>query len=659
MQTIVEYYDRLRPIVSKFCQRSVRYLSPVPISVWFLVSALFLFLFIQLNFEYYSYNPLFSYLVKLDFGKLLSVIDPFDFLMRMLLNLLILFALHALIYSLSGRSLTTIVLTAVIVLLLHQANHTKFIHLRDALSVQNFLYIDQLPEVLKHGYQPSLGFILLIIASFIVLPILQKRFDTIPLQNRFKWGLVSFSILSLFFIPKINVAAGKVFRLEKNYYSAALSMKNNGFFAALASDVTRTVNRKQNRIPVAYSKSEIERILKPFQRRQNLPASTRPVKIIIYLMESFWDPTRYKELGLKVDPIPEFHALQRKSVFAGEMISPTFGGFTVQAEFEVITGLSAHLGVDAAYRTIDKPAYSLASYITQVRPTTNLFVTSHNAWFWDRSRILPRLGFNILKEQTDFTCKDFKGSWNCPSEECLIQEATQFIKTEIPKGHSSVILLNGVQNHGPYEKQYQPIDFQVSSSLTELDQSRLKTNLNHLSELSKALKKLTDHYRRQKQPTIIIAFGDHLPGGYDFFESQSTEKLHRTPFLIWSNQSNQKSTKRNLSIGAHYLPHLALQTAGIESLALHRYMIHLSRRVPVITTELASQAKQQLIKEEELLQEQELDQENQSITLNKNLNFATNSNKNRKFIPAISLIRDYAILQYDLLHGEKYALQIK
>ncbi|MBW7856789.1 MAG: sulfatase-like hydrolase/transferase [Leptonema sp. (in: Bacteria)] len=645
MKAIFKFNEFTISNVSRLYKTLVRYTSIVPVPVWFLISSLFLFLYVQLNFEYYSYNPLFSYLVQFNLEKLFSMIDPFDFLMRMALNLLILFALHALFYSISGRGFTAIITTAVSVLVLHQANHTKFVNLRDAISVQNLLYIDQLPEVLKHGYQPSLGFILLIIAGLIVLPILQRKLNSIPIQNRFKWAVMSIGILGVFFIPQVNVAASKVFRLEKHYYSAALSMKNNGFFAALASDVTRTVNRKQNRIPVAYSKQEVERILRPFSQKQKRNNhSKQPIKIIVYLMESFWDPTKYKELGIQVDPISEFHSLQRQSVYAGEMISPTFGGFTVQAEFEVVTGLSAHLGVDAAYRTIDKPSYSLASYIKQIRPTTNLFVTSHNAWFWDRSRILPRFGFDVLKEQTDFNCRDYKGSWNCPSEECLIQEAIGFMGSEIPRKNSSVVLLNGVQNHGPYEKVYQPVDFQVSPSLTEADQSRLKTNFNHLAELSKSLQKLTNYARRQKQHTIIVAFGDHLPGGYDFYESQSTDKLHRTPFLIWSNRPGSTLITRKLTVGAHYLPHLAVKAAGVESIALHRYMMYLSTKVPVITNEIASEAKQELRQEE---------QDNNWINSN------SKNGTNIKITPAISLIRDYAILQYDLLHGEKYALQIQ
>lgn len=606
-----------------------RTVKRIPVPVQFIISSVFLFIYVQTNFEYYSYNPFFTHLLDLDLDRLFRIVDPLDFALRLLLNLLILFALHALFYALAARSQTAVLLTIVVVLILHQANHTKFIHLRDAISVQNLLYLHQIPEVLKHGYMPEMSFIIGAVIAILAMPawiFVQKRFEKLPRRRRWSWAGVAASILGIFFIPGINVAAGKIFRLEKHYYSAALSMKDNGFFAALASDVTRTVNKEKARRPAGYSEEEIARILTPYSR-ENATGTKEPVRIIIYLMESFWDPTRFPELGLQSDPIREFHQLQRESAYSGEMHSPTFGGFTVQAEFELLTGMSAHLADDTAYRTIDAPAFSLAAYVKDIRPTTNLFVTSHNAWFWDRSRILPRFGFDVLKEQTDFECKDFKGAWNCPSESCLIQEALGFMKREIRPGQSSVILINGVQNHGPYEKEYEGRDFKITGDVSAQDKIRLQNNLNHLADLSAALKQLTKALKNSKERVVVLAFGDHLPGGYDFYVTQTNEKLRRTPFLIWTNRPASK--KRVDLIGANYLPGMALEASGLETLPVHRYAKALSRRIPVITPELAARAKEELLREET----------------------GTPPSTDEEAL----LLRDFALIQYDLLHGEGYA----
>jgi phosphoglycerol transferase MdoB-like AlkP superfamily enzyme len=601
----------------------------IPVSVQFTISSVFLFHYVQTNFEYYSYNPFFTLLLDLNLDQLFRVVDPVDFSLRLLLNLLILYALHALFYALTARSQTAILLTVGLVLFLHQANHAKFIHLRDAISVQNLLYLHQIPEVIKHGYRPGMNVIMgaiIVLFTLSVWSVIQRRFERLPRHQRLRWAALAVSILGIFFIPGINDAAEKLFRLEQHYYSAALSMKDNGFFAALASDVRRTVNQKKARKPAHYSEEEIARILAPY-RGQAPKGKKEPVRIVIYLMESFWDPTRFPELGLKKDPIREFHQLQQESAYFGEIYSPTFGGFTVQAEFEILTGMSAHLAHDTAYRTIDTPAFSLASYLKDIRPTTNLFVTAHNAWFWDRSRILPRLGFDVLKEQTDFTCRDLKGDWNCPSESCLIRETLGFMKTEWKRGQSSVILINGVQNHGPYEKPYVDRDFKITGNLSSQDKIRLQNNLNHLADLSAALKQLIKAFKNSKDRVVVVAFGDHLPGGYDFYASQTDEKLHRTPFLIWTNRP--ASRKKVELIGANYLSGLALEVSGLETLPVHRYMKALSRRIPVITPELAARAKEELLREE--------------------TGAPTSADREAR------LLRDFALIQYDLLYGEGYA----
>ncbi len=627
-------YNRLLKLLHFSVRTIVRTVQRIPVPLQFLVSSVLLFVYVQTHFEYYSYNPFFTYLLDLRLDRLFRIIHPLDFFLRLLLNLLILFALHALFYAAAGRSQTAILLTALLVLFLHQANHTKFIHLRDAISVQNLLYLDQIPEILKHGYRPEPGFFIGAGLAILALPlwvVIQRHFKKLPVKRRWQWATVAASILGVFFIPGVNVAAGKAFRLEKHYYSAALSMKDNGFFAALASDVTRTVNKKTARRPPAYSQTEVERILAPFRGRTE--RSEEPVRIIIYLMESFWDPVQFAELGLQDDPLREFRQLQRQSAYAGQLHSPTFGGFTVQAEFEILTGFSAHLAEDTAYRTIDQPAFSLASYVKDIRPATNLFVTSHNAWFWDRSRILPRLGMDVLKEQTDFACRDYKGAWNCPSEACLIEEALGFMDREIKPGQSSVILLNGVQNHGPYEKPYAEVPsairtFRMTGDITDKDRLRLQNNLNHLADLSRALKTLTDSLRHRKERIVLLAFGDHLPGGYDFYARQSEEKLHRTPFLIWTNRPAAR--RRIPVIGANYLPGLALSLSGLKTLPVHEFMNTVSRRIPVITPQMAAQARDALFQEESELPE-----------------------------PNIRLLRDFALIQYDLLHGEGFARKIR
>ena len=74
---------------------------------------------------------------------------------------------------------------------------------------------------------------------------------------------------------------------------------------------------------------------------------------------------------------------------------------------------------------------------------------------------------------------------------------------------------------------------------------------------------------------------------------------------------------------------MALEASGLETLPVHRYAKALSRRIPVITPELAARAKEELLREET----------------------GTPPSTDEE----ARLLRDFALIQYDLLHGEGYA----
>ena len=89
--------------------------------------------------------------------------------------------------------------------------------------------------------------------------------------------------------------------------------------------------------PAHYNEKEIQAIIKDVKETKKT-GSGKP-NVIMVMSEAFWDPTWMKGVTFSEDPIPYFHQLQKEST-NGLMISPVYGGGTVNTEFEALTGMS-------------------------------------------------------------------------------------------------------------------------------------------------------------------------------------------------------------------------------------------------------------------------------------------------------------------------------
>jgi phosphoglycerol transferase MdoB-like AlkP superfamily enzyme len=79
------------------------------------------------------------------------------------------------------------------------------------------------------------------------------------------------------------------------------------------------------------------------QLLRNAPPKTAaapftPRNVHIVLLESFWDPSTLKKAGYNQVPFaPEFRKLWKSAGYSHAM-SPVFGGYTANAEFEILCG---------------------------------------------------------------------------------------------------------------------------------------------------------------------------------------------------------------------------------------------------------------------------------------------------------------------------------
>ena len=116
--------------------------------------------------------------------------------------------------------------------------------------------------------------------------------------------------------------------------------------------------------------------------------------------------------------------------------------------------------------------------------------------------------------------------------------------------------------------------------------------MNLIKESDDAFKKLISYFKKVKEPTIIVMFGDHQPGFTDsVYDSLmgaktttlgicDTAKMYQVPYVIWANYDIEEETR---DMSANYLSSYLLKISGLKMTGYQKYLLELMDKVPVIS----------------------------------------------------------------------------
>lgn len=317
----------------------------------------------------------------------------------------------------------------------------------------------------------------------------------------------------------------------------------------------------------------------------------RKPNIIVVLSESFWDPTRMTNVTFSEDPIPFFRSLMRDYT-GGRMLSPQFGGGTANVEFEVLSGLSTRfLPKDSiAYiEYMNRGTDSLASILTRQGYTATAFNPFFN-WFFNSRNTYKNFGFSRF-----ISCEFFDPVFHGPNYEDKQVMDRVIAWTEQTEG-PDFVFANTMENHGPYPNKFGVNSIKVSGPVTDESKNMLENYATGIRAFDDAFRTLIKHYAASAEPTIVLCFGDHLPGlGSDYQAFRDAkyisgkddpdflEKMYETPFVIWSNFPT--GAKETLRLSPNYLSPFLLHMAGRSGTYFTDFLYGLSKRIPLIPPE--------------------------------------------------------------------------
>ena len=559
------------------------------------------------------------------------------------LNVALLLSLGAVVWALGRRAGWAALAMLALSLGLHAINYAKLHYLRVPLVASDAQHLSDVTRVV--GVQAWALSGLTLAAASALLGLLEAPQ---PASRRARGGALLGALL-------VVAACSSAYRLAPlreafawlNVFSHSFSQRVSTLRNGLLLELVLEAGLLEVEPPRGYSAEAVRAALAPVDSgRAAAPHGQRP-HVIVWLMEAVSDPLA---LGFELseDPLPTFHALQREQG-RGEVLSPVFGGLSANAEFELITGCSmAFLPRDSCpfKQFVHRPLpTALPALLAEAGYRTRaLHVESLD--FFNYRQVYPRLGYQRHRTLWSEPWVERDPSGRRPSDRALARAVIAAL--EEGEGPGFVFAFpNGT--HWPWSEELsERHGIEVQTELPAHQRSKLRDYVNSLREMDEALRLLVEHARASPDPVLILALGDHLPvldsvtyaavgmqvtygwraGGYQVDEQPQAEAVRRcftVPAVLWSNRARPR---RDFALSMNHLPALLLEELGLRPRGHHAQLAAIRARLPLLGRVVAGPGL--------------------PATL---LPLAPSE--------VAAPIRAAKLLQYDVLFGERYSLEIR
>lgn len=552
-------------------------------------------------------------------------------------GVLYLFLLFLLLFSLIGNIFISTLLTSIILVIIGFIHYNKLNIRVEPLYPFDYKQFTQMKDVLPMIKEYiSIGQVILFLILILILGYILFSIRNIKINIWMRGLLFLCAFFMLYSYTNFPNTFMKSF-VENNKVSIVKwnqidNYEVNGFLFGFISNLQNKVFNK----PTGYSKQKVLETARKYVTPEKTNTSSVNPNIIYIMSESFWDPTRLN-LEFSHDPIPHLRQLSQEHS-SGNVLSPVYGGATANVEFEALTGFTTsflNAGVIPYQDIVDKKAF-IPSVVSDLegKGYKTLAIHPFNRVFYKRNVVYDKFGFDEFLDQNTMENKE-ENPRGVISDVSLTNEIIDNIKKQ-----EDPLFIHAVsmQNHMPYNPgAYEENKIKVSGLSPDLT-STLEVYTEGIRRSDKALQLLVDKIQTINEPTIVVFWGDHLPilganmgvykeAGYDDENPDVNEyKYSETPLLVYANFEIKQ--ERYEFVSPFYLGPIIYELSGMEKPYFYNILDLLRKEmgIPALKGE---------------------------IIMGYDREFIKNPTKEQK-----QLLEDYRLLQYDLLIGKQYSLEL-
>ncbi|MDN5744307.1 MAG: sulfatase-like hydrolase/transferase [Nocardioidaceae bacterium] len=346
------------------------------------------------------------------------------------------------------------------------------------------------------------------------------------------------------------------------YWNQKTNYRSNGFVGGFLFNMPIEAMAK----PKEYNETELSVIAERYKKAaQQINASRKgsldDVNVVFVLSESFSDPTRLKGFDLERDPIPRTRT-RMKQTTSGQMLAQFYGGGTANMEFETLTGQSLGLfrpQMLSPYQMLvpDQDDYPSAVGWFKSQGHDAIAVHPYRVGMYKRQQVYQRFGFEKFIHDSTMSETDTIDDNPYISDKSAFDEVIKQIGE-----HKAPLFVNLVtmQNHIPVDDNY---DDPIKVSGAGGNNKKIGQYARGLAHTDEALASFLDQLEKGPEKTIVLFYGDHLPGIYSSSVKHENKglALYRTPIFIWSSDPAQNRPKELSTTSAAFFLPLVYQVA--------------------------------------------------------------------------------------------------
>jgi len=262
---------------------------------------------------------------------------------------------------------------------------------------------------------------------------------------------------------------------------------------------------------------------------------------------------------------------------------------------------------------------SLVSFLTQDGYGATA-IHPYDTSMYKRKDVYDVMGFDSFLDQDTMTYTDKIENNPYISDASAYKEVMSVLSDE---GQPQFVHLVTMQTHMPYVGKYDTLDYQATG---DGNMDSLENYLQDVSYSSTALKEFISELSTLNRRTLVVFWGDHLPGIYsDAIKDQNdTATLHETQFLMVDSDGDFQQQDVAVTSPFYFAPTL-LEESQQPTNGFYEMLLTLQEELPAFETGqyyIGGQWQTQL----------SLNKETQAV------------------------YDAYQMIQYDVLQGEQYSL---
>lgn len=319
----------------------------------------------------------------------------------------------------------------------------------------------------------------------------------------------------------------------------------------------------------------------------------QPVNIVCIMDESFADMAIFDAMEMNEDSIPFYHNL-KKNTIKGWMYSPVTGAGTANVEYEFLTGNSVSFLPDetTAYELYVRPNMpSLFSWAKELGFHTTAMHPYYSSG-WNRVQVYNHFGVDDQIYNEDFFRPEYVRGY--------ISDRTDFERlreiTSAEDGDRQFIFNVTMQNHGGYRQGWYNLkrNIWLTGSLYGCSEYT-EQYLNLMHETDREVKRLLKYYKKQKEPTLVVFFGDHQGRLSSWFYEyklygkdldqrtlEELEQMYVTPFFIWANYDIPEA--QDVMLSTNFLGALTAKCSNYPTTGYQDFLCRVGKELPVVQT---------------------------------------------------------------------------